>query len=367
MTRTPLVSVVIPAYNYGRFLATAITSLLAQRYRSLEIIVVDDGSTDDTAAVLTQFPAVLSLRQENQGLPSARNRGLEAASGEYVLFLDADDAVDRDAIAARVQALERAPGAAFCVGRSVYFSDRVPGRLGTAFARDWPLASQDELDLALTCFNIAPPHAFLCRRAALQGMKFDPGLRACEDYDFWIRLALSHGLPLRVEDGRVFYRQHPGSMSRSRRNQWQHDAILCERNFRRFQAQPGWLGSRPAAHYALPMLAAVLVTARRLECLEAGLGLPLLDTLARPLLQCVQEDPPRASAPLAPYIAMVRHVMAKTGYLHGEAESGGDVFCLHRSLARAAMRESPPPSATRTFDLLRADAAYRFNLRKRIA
>lgn len=86
-----LVSVIIPAYNVAPFLATAIASIHRQEYAPLEIILVDDGSTDETAAIAAQHQELIVLRQENRGPASARNRGLSAAKGELITFLDADD------------------------------------------------------------------------------------------------------------------------------------------------------------------------------------------------------------------------------------------------------------------------------------
>lgn len=92
MRSEPAVSVVIPAYNAGRFLAEAIDSVLAQEYEPLEIIVVDDGSTDGTAAVAQGYgPLIACIRQPNSGIGAARNGGVDAASGELLAFLDADD------------------------------------------------------------------------------------------------------------------------------------------------------------------------------------------------------------------------------------------------------------------------------------
>ena len=86
------VSVVIPTYNYGRYLATAIESALAQTFVPLEVIVVDDGSTDDTPQILETFGnRIQTIRQLNQGAGAARNTGIAAARGEYVAFLDSDD------------------------------------------------------------------------------------------------------------------------------------------------------------------------------------------------------------------------------------------------------------------------------------
>ncbi len=100
----PLVSIVIPTYNYAGYLPTAITSCLEQTYRNLEIIVVDDGSTDNTPAVVEGFrDGIRYIRQANQGVSSARNRGLEEARGSFITFLDADDSLTADSIEIRVR------------------------------------------------------------------------------------------------------------------------------------------------------------------------------------------------------------------------------------------------------------------------
>ncbi len=92
MTALPLVSVVIPNYNCGRFLAETLESVFAQTYRPLEIIVVDDGSTDESAAVLQQYQGrIRVLRQPNQGVSAARNYGIAESRGDLIAFLDADD------------------------------------------------------------------------------------------------------------------------------------------------------------------------------------------------------------------------------------------------------------------------------------
>ena len=113
-----MVSVVIPCHNYGRFLAGAIESVLAQQYSPIELIVVDDGSTDDTFAVASRYPVTHCIRQRNLGLSEARNRGLEAAGGEFILFLDADDQLAADAIATSVECLMGRPECAFVYGHA---------------------------------------------------------------------------------------------------------------------------------------------------------------------------------------------------------------------------------------------------------
>ena len=86
-----LISVIIPVYNGEKYVKDAIESIFNQSYKSIEIIVIDDGSIDNTASIVSRFPEVIYFFQENQGVASARNKGLSLAKGEYIAFLDADD------------------------------------------------------------------------------------------------------------------------------------------------------------------------------------------------------------------------------------------------------------------------------------
>src|SRR6187549_3720033 len=87
----PLVSIIVPVYNGERYLRAALESIFAQTYRPLEVIVVDDGSVDDSGVIAQSFPEVRYIRQENQGVAAARNHGIETARGEFYAFLDQDD------------------------------------------------------------------------------------------------------------------------------------------------------------------------------------------------------------------------------------------------------------------------------------
>jgi glycosyltransferase involved in cell wall biosynthesis len=112
----PLVSVVIPCFNHARYVGEAVDSALNQAYSSVETIVVDDGSTDDSVSVVRARQGVRIVQQANRGLPAARNAGLAAARGELVAFLDADDRLLPAAIDAGLRALADNPSAAFAFG-----------------------------------------------------------------------------------------------------------------------------------------------------------------------------------------------------------------------------------------------------------
>src|SRR5690349_9034781 len=104
MSTLPLTSVIVPCYNGGRYVATAVQSVFRQSYPRIEVVVVDDGSTDDSPAILAGFgEAIRYVRQTNQGLSAARNRGIKEARGELLAFLDADDVWLPSKLATQVQ------------------------------------------------------------------------------------------------------------------------------------------------------------------------------------------------------------------------------------------------------------------------
>ncbi len=132
MNRTPLmthrpasISIIVPCYNGALHLRETLESALTQTMPPLEVIVVDDGSTDDSVAIAGSFgAAVRVVRQKNRGVSVARNNGIEHAKGDYLIFLDADDLLARDALAVMSQRLEQAPGSA--VVMSFVFFDETP-------------------------------------------------------------------------------------------------------------------------------------------------------------------------------------------------------------------------------------------------
>ena len=117
----PLVSVLMPVYNRERYLAEAIESMLAESYRPLEIVVVDDGSTDGSAAVATRYAEVRYAFQPHQGIASARNHSLSLAKGEYLAFLDSDDLWEAGALARQMEAFRSDPDLAMVFGHVIEF------------------------------------------------------------------------------------------------------------------------------------------------------------------------------------------------------------------------------------------------------
>ncbi len=258
ISKPPLVSVIIPAYNYARYLPAAVESILRQTYRSVETLIVDDGSTDDTATVARAFGAKVAYHyQPNAGLSAARNTGLRLARGEFIQFLDADDLLGTvDVIERRADLLLKRPelSAAICANRvfSRDFELWLP-----ACRNPWSLPSPAAMDLRICRWNIAPVHAFMVRRSAVEdlGLRFDESMRACEDYDFWFRLAAARGLPAIVRGCHVLYRRHGASMSQKAENQLRHDASMTRRVFAALSQGPKFQ-RRPALNYFVANLSA---------------------------------------------------------------------------------------------------------------
>jgi len=204
-----LVSVVIPCYKQAHFLADAIDSALAQTYPSIEVIVVNDGSPDDTAAVAARYPTVRYVEQANAGLASARNTGLAHSRGECIVFLDADDRLLPEAIALNVDRLAADETLAFVAGGSYYIA-----RDGTPLATDQRPQPEGDLHAVLLERNrIRMPATVLFRRRVLDLMGgFDTRVNACADYEMYLRV--SRAFPIAFHPRMVAeYRRHGGNMS----------------------------------------------------------------------------------------------------------------------------------------------------------
>jgi glycosyltransferase involved in cell wall biosynthesis len=205
----PTVAVVITTYNHAVFLADAIESCLAQTVAPDEIIVVDDGSTDDPAAVAAAYPQVAFIRQENQGVSAARNAGMEAASSERVIFLDADDRLCPNAVGAGHAAFAGAPDAGFVYGAWQWID--VDGRdIGSL--NYTPIGPHPHLDF-LRRNPVGMHAAVMYDRHRLQSCGgFDVTLRRSEDFDAFLRVTQRY--PVASYGDKVAeYRRHGSNTS----------------------------------------------------------------------------------------------------------------------------------------------------------
>lgn len=196
----PHVSIVIPCHNYGRFLADAVESALEQSHVPLEVIVIDDGSTDSSYEVALRFvPAVRVIRQSNMGLVAVLNRGLREAAGEYVTFLSADDAFRPTYVEALLAALLKEPRASYAYSAAEYFG----ARSGVFHARPFSPAS-------LLAGNYVNGSALIRRSDALAVGGFDSMFEQIgwEDWDFWLHLLELGKWGVPVSEPLLRYRRH---------------------------------------------------------------------------------------------------------------------------------------------------------------
>ena len=204
------VSAVIPCYNQSVFLGEAIESVLGQTHRQFEIIVVDDGSSDNTSEVAARYIGVRTIRQENRGLAAARNVGLQASSGDYLVFLDADDRLLSNALECGLNSFETHPECAFVSGGCRLISgdgSHIPG-VSPYIERDY------YLELLRENF-IWGPTTVMYRRSVLQRLGgFDSSSPGAEDYDLSLRIARS--LPVHCyRDIIAERREHGANMTRN--------------------------------------------------------------------------------------------------------------------------------------------------------
>ena len=185
----PRVSVVIPTYNYGRYIVEAIESVLNQTFPDREVIVVDDGSTDDTGELIGRFgDRVRYIYQRNLGPSAARNTGIRAARGEYVGFLDSDDLWLPEKLALQVAVLDSCQAVGLVYSDALFFRDETQAIIG-AHREVFPHPAGRIL-AQLVLGNVISSPTPLVRRSILDRVGlFDEDLKASEDWDLWIRIA----------------------------------------------------------------------------------------------------------------------------------------------------------------------------------
>ena len=206
MAEPRLVSIIVPCHNGARFLAEALDSALAQTHPAIEVIVVDDGSIDDTPAVLGRYAGrVRVLRQPNRGPSAARNAALEVARGDYVAFLDADDRFLHEKIARQAALLDARPDIGL-----VYSDWRFIDEDGRVLPGEGRPRGEGDLLPALLLGNPIHPLAAVVRRALLAEVGgFDESLRGCEEWDLFLRLSRRGMRWASVEAVLGEYRVHP--------------------------------------------------------------------------------------------------------------------------------------------------------------
>lgn len=182
----PLISVIIPTYNRAWSLAGAVESVLGQGHPAVELIVVDDGSTDETPALLARYGAALTVvTLENGGVSRARNRGIAASRGAFIAFLDSDDRWLAGKLDEQVAFFNANPEAQICQTEELWIRNGT--RVNPCKHHTKPSGDIFEASLHLC---LVSPSAVMMRRSLFDAVGFfDETLPACEDYDLWLRIA----------------------------------------------------------------------------------------------------------------------------------------------------------------------------------
>lgn len=208
---SPLVSVIIPTYNRAYCISESIDSVFNQEYGKLELIVVDDGSTDETQDLMAKYPNLTYRRLEkNSGVSHARNSGIELAHGELICFLDSDDLWTKNKLKLQVDWMQTHPDC------KISYSDEIWIRNGV---RVNPMNKHRKYsgDIYQQCLAlcIVSPSSAMLRSSLLQEVGgFDESLPVCEDYDLWLRIA--HRYPFQFIDEKLIIKRggHEDQLSR---------------------------------------------------------------------------------------------------------------------------------------------------------
>ncbi|MBN7768876.1 glycosyltransferase [Marinobacter daepoensis] len=218
MTTEPMVSVVIATYNMGQYLPDAVASVLAQSWKNLEVIVVDDGSTDDTSDQMERFSKDSRVRYfptENRGQPRAKNRGLKEASGEFIAFCDADDLWDPKKLDVQMPHFKD-PQVGVVYSEVTYIDQD-----GRAISKPQPYERHSgKVTNNLVIKNFVPFGSAVFRRECMEKNGcFDEELPMGIDWDLWLRYSVDWNFTY-VKDVTYIYRIWPGQMSKNYRGRY---------------------------------------------------------------------------------------------------------------------------------------------------
>ncbi|MUG99151.1 glycosyltransferase [Scytonema sp. UIC 10036] len=211
----PKISVVIPAYNAELTIAETINSVLLQTFTNFELIVINDGSKDKTLEIVEGIDdkRVKVFSYENGGLPTARNRGITRAVGEFIAFLDADDLWTPDKLELQLAALQQHPEAGVAYSWTCVMNVDAQGKpVSYHPCLEYSFTGNVYQQLLMGDFIHSGSNTLIRRQAIASVGGFDPTLKSCEDWDYWLRLAACWQFVV-VPKYQIFYRRTPGAMS----------------------------------------------------------------------------------------------------------------------------------------------------------
>ncbi len=213
---TPEVSIVIPAYNVGRYLAETLDSLRAQTLTNWEAIIVNDGSTDDTLAIARRYaaldPRFRIVEQENQGISRARNAAIDISRADAIALLDGDDIWSPDKLERQLECL-REQGVDLVYCRFTMCDSKGAFLPGGDYGPTGFFEGAEFFRLCYSSFFVLPSSVMFRGETLKHFQGFDPSIRACEDWEMWLRLSLAGCRFFGLREILMKYRRHPEGLS----------------------------------------------------------------------------------------------------------------------------------------------------------
>lgn len=241
MTDTvPTVAIIIPCYNAQATLAPTLDSALAQSFRDFVIVAVNDGSQDDTLAILKHYAKlhpekIQVISQPNRGQTVAKNVGIVQGRGEFIAFLDSDDLWSQDKLQKQLALMVARPDAGLCytAARQIDVPGAVVGHIGVSASHRGRCVNE------LILRNNIVASSVLARRAAIERAgSFDEHLRACENWDLWIRIARDYAVEF-IDEPLTSYRVHPNNMSKNFERMFQARMYVIDKHLPQAAADVG--------------------------------------------------------------------------------------------------------------------------------
>lgn len=252
MTNVATVSVIVPTYNAEKTILETIQSIQNQTFSDVEIVVINDGSRDRTVEILAAIddPRLKVFSYENGGLPVARNRGIDRATGHFLSFIDADDLWTPDKLERQLAALAQHPEAGAAYSWTAYIDAESKFLY---HGKSVPFEGNIYPQLLLECF-IANGSNILVRRECIEAVgQFDPTLKSTEDWDFYLRLAAKYPFAL-VPQYQILYRRSSGSMTAKVDVMEHYNLLVAERAFQAAPAELQYLKQQSLANVYLFMV-----------------------------------------------------------------------------------------------------------------
>ena len=240
MNSNPLVSIVLASYNMGHYLPESVRTVLAQTYENIEVIIIDDGSTDDTEEQIKPLLVDSRLRyikQENQGQPKAKNNGIKASKGEYIAFCDGDDLWAPNKLEIQLPLFKDDPEVGVVYSEVSYIDDK-----GNPLDKEQPYERYSgKVTDKLILKNFIPFGTAIVKKQCFDEMGlFDENLPMGIDWDLWLRLSTRYKI-MYIPAKTYIYRIWPGQMSSNYRGRYHHAELIMNKFIRN---NPGVLSQK---------------------------------------------------------------------------------------------------------------------------